>query len=93
MLSHGLWCVLGAAARSVARPSSSGSGFAMGPWDIFDDGGSAARLVMLRAPSNLEVALLMCSRFMCCDVGDGVYFIMVKAGGTGHSTAPTMQGG
>ena len=44
--------VLGAAARSVARPSCSGSGFNLVPSDIFSDGGSAARLAMSRAPLN-----------------------------------------
>jgi len=44
--------VLGAAARSVARPSCSGTGFTLGPWDISSDGGSAARLAMSRAPFN-----------------------------------------
>ena len=43
-----------AAARSVARPScsGSGSGLTLMPWDIFSDGGSAARLAMSRAPLN-----------------------------------------
>ena len=74
--------VLGAAARSVARPSCSGTGLTLGPWDILSDGGSAARLAMLRAPLNLEVALLMCSRCMCCETGVyfiRVYFIVVRA--------------
>jgi len=43
-----------AAARSVARLScsGSGSGLTLMPWDIFSDGGSAARLAMSRAPLN-----------------------------------------
>ena len=41
-----------AVARSVARPSCSGSGFNLMPWGTFSDYSNAARLAMSRAPLN-----------------------------------------
>ena len=56
MLSHGLWCVLGAGARSLLLQVI--------PWDIFNDGGSAARLAMSRAP--LDFGICSADVFVLC---------------------------